>query len=487
MRNPSHCRRFGVAATRRDFLERAGHGFGLLALNQLLARESVAGSAPASQPRVGNPLAPRPRHFEAPARNVILLFMTGGPSQVDTFDPKPELKRLDGQPLPRSFDSRELKLQFMKPSDGRLMASGFPFTRHGESGLEISSLFPELAKHADDLAVVRSCWHDSFIHGPAINILCTGSNLVGHPSVGAWVTYGLGCESDSLPAYLVMSDGGFRGGNAMYHSGYLPALYQGTVIQAEGTPIQNLARPSSLSARQQELLLKQVLQWNRRHADERTGDDRLEARIANYELAFRMQSAAPDLIKLDGESKETLSLYGAESEPTRRFGRMCLLARRMVERGVRFVQLINNDWDGHAQCSANHQGNAKRIDRPIAALLTDLKRRGLLESTLVVWCGEFGRTPVMQGDRGRDHSPYGFSVWLAGGGVRGGQAIGRTDELGFRAVEDPVHVNDLHATMLAMLGLDHEKLTYRFEGRERRLTDVGGHNGISRRLLGQSS
>jgi hypothetical protein len=269
----------------------------------------------------------------------------------------------------------------------------------------------------------------------------------------------------------------------MYHSGYLPALYQGTVMQAEGTPIQNLSRPQNISPSQQRTLLDQLRIWNHRHAAERPGDDRLEARIANYELAFRMQTTAPDLIDLGSETNSTRTLYGMDAGPTARFGRMCLLARRMVERGVRFVQLINNDWDGHAQCAVNHQGNAARIDQPIAALLTDLKQRGLLETTLVIWCGEFGRTPIMQGERGRDHSPYGFSVWMAGGGVRGGKVIGATDDIGFRAVADRIHVHDLHATVLALLGLDHEKLTYLFEGRNRRLTDVGGDHEFSARLV----
>ncbi|MCA9095725.1 MAG: DUF1501 domain-containing protein, partial [Planctomycetaceae bacterium] len=383
------------------------------------------------------------------------------------------------QPLPESFQSGDIKLQFMKASDGKLMGSPFKFSKHGESGLEISEIFPKLAQHADEMAVVRSMYHDSFIHGPAINFLCTGSSQVGHPSVGAWITYGLGCESENLPAYIVMTDGAFRGGSGMYQSGYLPALYQGTVIRTEGSPIQNLALPSGLDANQQRQLLDQVGSWNRRHAEARPADSRLEARIANYELAFRMQTAAPDLMDLKSETEETQTLYGINGGPTAKFGKMCLLARRMIERGVRFVQLINNDWDGHGECAKNHSSNAAATDQPIAALISDLKQRGLLESTLIVWCGEFGRTPVMQGNQGRDHSPYGFSTWLAGGGIRGGKAIGATDELGFRAVEQRMHVHDLHATMLTLLGLDHEKLTYLFEGRNRRLTDIGGQNDFS--------
>lgn len=478
MISSAHCGRFQSVNSRREFLAKSAHGFGALALGSLLQSETsraFASDSTASQ----NPLAPKPPHFAPKAKSVIYLYMTGGPSQVDTFDPKPELKRYDGQPLPESFQSSELKLQFMKASDGKLMGSPFKFDKHGESGLEISEIFSKLSTHADDLAIVRSLHHDSFIHGPAINFLCTGTSQAGHPSVGAWVTYGLGCESENLPAYIVMTDGIFRGGSAMYQSAYLPAIYQGTVIRTEGSPIQNLALPSGLNASQQRRLLDQIGVWNREHARERPADSRLEARIANYELAYRMQTAAPDLIDLSSETAETQARYGIHEGPTAKFGKMCLLARRMVEQGVRFVQLINNDWDGHGECAKNHANNAAATDQPIAALIADLKQRGLLESTLIVWCGEFGRTPVMQGNQGRDHSPYGFSVWLAGGGVQGGRVLGETDDIGFRAVKDKFHVNDLHATLLALLGLDYEELYYLFEGFNRRLTGVGGHNEFS--------
>ena len=464
--NSTHCHRFAAAFSRRDFLRRSAFGFGASALGALMARDASAATE--------NPLAPKPPHFPAKAQRVIFIFAGGGPSQLETFDPKPALVKYSGQPIPESFRTEGLALQFMKASDGKLMASSFPFAEHGQSGLEISSLFPQLAKHADDLCLIRSCHHDSFIHGPASAIMNTGSTLLSHPSMGAWVTYGLGSVTDNLPAYMTMTDGGFRAGPAVsYGSGFLPAIYQGTVLRAEGTPISNLA--VSGAPGQQRTVLDTLNRWNSRFQAERPDDSRLAAQLANYELAYRMQTAAPDLIDLAGESAATKELYGVDKEPTAKFGRMCLLARRMSERGVRFIQLFNNDWDGHAECAANHQANAARTDQPIAALLADLKARGLLESTLVVWAGEFGRTPVMQGANGRDHSPYGFSVWLAGGGVRGGQAIGATDELGFRAVENKVHVHDLHATMLAALGFDHEKLTYHFEGRARRLTDVFGH------------
>jgi hypothetical protein len=463
-----------AAVSRRELLVKAGSGLGAVALGYLLGRSDVW---------AGNPLAPRPPHFSAKARSVISLFMQGGPSQVDTFDPKPELKRLDGKPLPASFQADDLKLQFMRAAGATLMASPFPFHRHGQSGLEISSLFPRLARHADDLAVVRSCYHDSFIHGPALSLMHSGSVLLGHPSVGSWVVYGLGCAGDSLPAYVVLSDGAIRGSSSAYSAGFLPAVYQGTLLRTEGAPLQNLARPPQITAGEQRALLDQVGQWNRRHLEARRDDTTLAARIAAYELAFRMQTAAPDLIDLGREPDRVLRQYGADAGPTARFGRMCLLARRLVERGVRFVELYCTDWDGHADCPGNHRDNAARTDQPIAGLLADLKQRGLLESTVVLWTGEFGRTPVMQGNRGRDHNPYGFSSWLAGGGIRGGRAIGATDELGFRAVEDKVHVHDLHATLLALLGLDHERLTYLFEGRQRRLTDVGGQRNLAARLL----
>lgn len=480
-RQSTHCGRRRQTRSRREFLATSASGFGGMVLSGLLHQDRVdaADSAGALEP-----LAARPPHFEPHAKSVILLFMQGGPSHIDTFDPKPELKRLDGQPLPSSFNADALNLQFMKATDGRLMASPFAFKKYGQSGLEVSEVFPNLGRFADDLSVIRSCYHDSFIHGPALTLMNSGAILLGHPSVGSWVVYGLGCVSDNLPAYVVMSDGIFRNGSSSYSSGFLPAVYQGTVLRTEGSPLQNLAPPATMSRADQRILLDHIREWNETHRQTRPGDSRLDARIANYELAFRMQSAAPDLIDLSRESKATLELYGVGNEPTDKFARMCLLSRRLVERGVRFVQLNCNDWDGHGECAAQVRSNAARIDRPIAALLADLKRRGLLDSTLVVWTGEFGRTPVMQGNQGRDHSPYGFTSWMAGGGIKGGQVIGATDELGFRAVEDRVHPNDLHATILGLLGLDHRKLTFLFEGRDRRLTDVGGDNGLASRLVG---
>jgi hypothetical protein len=465
-----NCHRHESVRSRREFLSRFAFGFGGMALGYLNA--------------ASNPLGPKAPHSAAKARSVIYLFMQGGPSHVDTFDPKPALTRYDGQPVPPSFASAGLNLQFIKVAESKLMGTRRTFRKRGQSGLEISDLFENLGAHADSLAVVRSVYHDSFIHGPALNLLYTGSPRVGFPSVGSWVLYGLGSECDNLPAFMVMTDGSIGGrSRGSFASGFLPAIYQGTLLRMEGSPLVNLTPPPELSAADQRTLLGQIERWDRQHLRGREDDSRLEAQIANYELAFRMQTAAPDLADLSREPEHTRRLYGLEEKPTDKFGRMCLLARRMVERGVRFIQLISTDWDGHGECDKNHMENARKIDKPIAGLLTDLKQRGLLDSTLIVWVGEFGRTPVMQGKEGRDHHPYGFSSWMAGGGIKGGQAIGATDEFGFRAVEDRVHVNDLHASMLAVLGLDHRRLTYFYQGRDFRLTDVGGDFNLAPRLL----
>jgi len=460
---------------RRDFLLNSAFGFGAIALGDLLSQDASAANI-----RPANPLAPRKPDFVPKAKNVIFLFMQGGPSHLETFDPKPQMTKYDGQLLPAEL--RDFDLSQTNTADAKVMAPIFPFAKHGQSGIEISSLFPQLSQHADKLAIIRSCYHELFIHASALNIMDSGSPLLGHPSVGSWVTYGLGCESDNLPSYIAMTDKYFRNGAATYSSGFLPAVYQGTYLRTQGAPIQNLKRPAGLEATQQRHLLDQISQWNQRHRDQRPGDSRLDARIANYELAYRMQSAAPELVDLSQETQSILDLYGTDDDQTGPFGKMCLLSRRMVERGVRYVHLIDADWDAHADCRNNHQVRANCIDRPIAALLTDLEQRGLLDSTLVVWGGEFGRTPIMQANQGRDHHPYGFSIWMAGGGVRGGKTLGATDDFGFKAVENRFHANDLHATMLSLLGLDHERLTYLFEGRDRRLTDVGGYSELSRQL-----
>ena len=459
---------------RRDFLRQGGLGFGTLALGDLLSAEA--------RPAVPEgPLAPRAPHQPGTAKSIIFLFMQGGPSQLETFDPKPVMSRYDGQLLPESL--RDFDLAQINTADAKILAPQFSFDKYGQSGQEISSIFPHLAGHADKLAIIRSLHHELFIHGSAMIMTHSGTRLLGHPSIGSWVVYGLGCESDDLPAYIAMTDGIFRNGASMYSSGFLPAVYQGTDMRIEGAPIQNLQRQSAISAREQRLILDRINSWNREHLKSRPGDSRLDARIANYELAFRMQGAAPELIDLSSETKATRDLYGIEAGAADRFGKMCLMARRMVERGVRYVQLICGGWDAHGDCKGNHQSQGAKVDQPIAGLLADLKQRGLLESTQVVWIGEFGRTPIRQGSNGRDHHPYGFSAWMAGGGIVGGKTIGATDDFGFSAVEDKVHVNDLHATMLGLMGLDHERLTYLFEGRDRRLTDVGGQNNLAERLV----
>jgi len=467
------------AHTRREFLELSSFGFGSLALSYLLQRDSLA------LPGSVDPLAPRAVDFPAKAKHVIFVFLQGGPSHVDTFDPKPALNRLDGQFLPPSFLEGESALAQIKANESRLMGSRRIFKKHGQSGLQISDLFENLAKLSDDLAVIRSCHHESVIHGPAISLIHTGSIRLGSPSVGAWVVYGLGCETENLPAYVVMSDGFLRNGKSVIGSGFLPAVFQATVIPTEGTALENLSPPQSLEGASQRIVLDQLKTWNERHLAERRDDTSLAARISNYELAFRMQMAGPELIDLAKEPETIRKMYGLDDEPTAKFGRICLLARRMVERGVRFVHLYNSDWDGHSECDANHRENGRKTDIPLAALIADLKQRGLLDSTLIVCTGEFGRTPMMQGKEGRDHNPYGFSVLMAGGGIKGGKAIGATDEIGFRAVEDKVHLHDLHATMLELLGLDHRKLHITVSGLEKRLTGVGeeGQHSIARRLM----
>lgn len=482
------CGRETLAATRREFLERAGLGFGGLAASCLLAADArAAGEA--------NPFAAKPPPLPARAKSVIFLFMHGGPSHLDTFDPKPLLQQYDGQPVPASFRTRDF--QFTKMDKVPLLGTPRRFARHGEAGLEISDLFANVARHADDLAVIRSCYHDGFTHITGQNWMNTGWAQVGRPSLGSWVVYGLGSESENLPAYVVMLDGGIKSGSPAYGSGFLPAMYQGTVLRSEGPPILNIRRPADIDADRQRLLLDKLQWFNREHLRPREGDSHLEARMAAYELAFRMQASVPDLADISAETDATRRLYGVDDAVTERFGKQCLLARRMVERGVRFVQLYsgcgNNGaspgWDGHNQIDHNHETMAAQVDRPIAGLLSDLKARGLLDETLVVWGGDFGRTPFTDGaegggrnSAGRDHNPYGFTVWMAGGGVRGGQVIGSTDAIGLNAAEDKVHVHDLHATILTLLGLDHENLTFPFQGREFRLTDVGGQNDLAARL-----
>jgi uncharacterized protein (DUF1501 family) len=480
-----------VVISRRNWLAKVGGGIGAWALLDLLEREGRADLLPQpAAPERRNPLAARPPHFPARARAVIFLMMAGGPSQMETFDPKPVLNRLSGQGLPESFGT--IPAQFTDVTRQPLLGTALRFRRCGQSGLPISEAFPHLQAHADRLAVIRSCYHDAFNHGPAQYVLTTGQSRMGHPSLGAWITYGLGSESANLPALVVLAepDGKVKGGTPCWGSGFLPAIYQGTPVQAGGTPILYLNRPDGVSAESQRESLD-LAQWlNERHsAATPAAASELESRIAAYELAFRMQTAAPEAVDLRQETLATHRLYGLESDVTRDFGTRCLIARRLVERGVRFVQVISGsgdskDWDHHDDSHAGTLRQAHKVDQPIAALLGDLALRGLLEQTLVVWSGEFGRTPTSQGSRGRDHNPNGFTMWLAGGGVRGGDVIGATDEVGLRAVADRVHVHDAHATMLSLLGLDHRRLTFLFQGREMRLTDVGGDNDLAARLSG---
>ena len=489
--------------SRRDMLRNAGFGFGAWALLDLLTRDGLAGGAHAglTPRRSQNPLAPRPAPLPARAKHVIFLFMQGGPSQVDTFDPKPLLNRLHGRPLPASV-SQGLQLQFTH-MDAAILGSPQTFRRCGQSGIDIADTYPHLQTCADDLAIVRSCYHESFNHAPAQYMLNTGSARMGRPCLGSWVTYGLGSESENLPGFVVMATtGDVKGGPPVYGHGFLPGTYQPTVLRNTGSQVLYLAPPNlpSPSGRgvggEGTRPVLDMAQWlNHQHRAARGEDvDDLSSRIASYELAFRMQSAVPDAVDLGSETRATRQMYGLDDPMSVRFGTFCLMARRLVERGVRFVQIFTgsggaDDWDAaHAENDRTHRDMARRVDRPMAGLLRDLKTRGLLDETLVVWGGEFGRTPVADGrypDRpaGRDHNPYGFTTVLAGGGIQGGKIIGATDEFGFRAVQDRVHVNDLHATILKLLGLDHERLTFLFEGRQQRLTDVGGEREFADKLL----
>jgi hypothetical protein len=402
--------------------------------------------------------------------------MSGGPSHVDTFDPKPELTRLHGQKLPASFGPVKTRRGVDK---NKLLASKRTFKKYGKSGIEVSDWFPHIGSVIDDICLLRGCHGDSVTHPESVYLMNTGSILMGRPSLGAWASYGLGTENRNMPAFVVMPDpGGWpKGGSPAWGNGFLPAAYQGTVVRGGVSPVEHLANPAGVSNEQQRRTLDFVAESNREHLAARGNDSELSARIAAYELAFRMQAHAPELIDLAKETDETKRLYGLDRKETAEFGTRCLLARRMVERGVRFVQVYSGDtngWDGHSDLEGNHGKLALASDKPIAGLLTDLKRRGLLKDTLVIWGGEFGRTPMTEGKDGRDHNPHGFSMWLSGGGVKGGQALGATDPVGLRAAEDKTHVHDVHATILHLLGFNHKKLTFRHNGRNERLTDNDG-------------
>ena len=448
---------------RRQMLRRMGGGFGSLALAALL------GDGTCGARSVGQPHAQRQPHLSPRARRVIFLFMPGGPSQVDTFDPKPRLTRDHGKPAPKPYLGQTRKL----------LASPWKFTRRGESGLEVSELFPCVGALADQLCVIRSMVGDDVNHPGGCLLMNTGERVATRPSLGAWVTYGLGTENQNLPAFIAIGPGPLIEGARQYGAAFLPAAFQGTFVSDLKHPIHNL-KNSVVSVERQRSQLDALRTLNEMHLARQPDDSRLSARIESFELAYRMQSEAPEAFDLDREPELTKRLYGIGQEPTDTFGRQCLLARRLVERGVRFVQLYHTTggfqpWDQHSDLKGGHARNALATDRPIAGLLKDLGARGLLEDTLVIWGGEFGRTPAAEGTDGRDHHPYGFTMWLAGGGSRGGLAYGATDEFGWDAVEARVHVHDLHATILHLLGLDHERLTYRHSGRDYRLTDVYGH------------
>jgi hypothetical protein len=456
--------------SRREFLRQAGGGFGAVALAWLLHQDRLRADATA------NPLAPRPPHFAPRARRVIYLFMHGGPSHLETFDPKPDLQRLAGQPLPDSFGPVATR---RKVARNPLLATKRTFSRHGQSGIEIADFLPYTARCADDLAVIRSCWADSVNHPQAVYQMNTGSILMGKPSLGSWVGYGLGTENQDLPAFVVLPDpgGGIKGGPPAYGAGFLPASYQGTVVRGGPSPILDLRPPEDMTADEQRRTLDLIGRLNARHLEQRGEDSELSARIQAYELAYRMQSAAPEAVDLSRETEETKRLYGLDDRVTAEFGTRCLLARRLVERGVRFVQLYSGDvtgWDAHDDVEKNHAAMCARTDKPVAALLADLKRRGLFDDTLVIWGGEFGRMPMSESGKGRDHNPHGFTVWLAGAGIKGGTVHGATDAVGLRAEVDRVHVHDLHATILHLLGIDHTRLTFPHNGRDERLTDTAG-------------
>ncbi len=468
---------------RRQLLQRAGGGFGWLALSSLLGpAANLALHAGVTDPKSLNPLAPKPPYFRPRAKSVIWIFANGGPSQVDTWDHKPGLAKRDGLKL----DGFDNKTGFFQDAVGPLMKSPFEWRQHGQSGTWVSDLFPHLSRHTDKMAFIHSCWTQSNNHSPALFMMNTGVTRMGSPSVGSWLTYGLGSESANLPGFVVMSDPLNRGlpkGNANnWTAGYLPSVYQGTWLRPQGEPINNLIRPAALTDGRQRAQLDLLASLNHRSVAGSAIESELTARIESFELAYRMQTAAPDAFDVQREPEDVRRLYGLDQKHCTHFAAQCLTARRLVERGVRFVQIYSGgmdnqlSWDCHSDLLGNHRGFARETDQPVAALLADLEARGLLDETLVIWGGEFGRLPVSQkGDKpGRDHNPHAFTVWFAGGGARGGTHYGETDEIGFKAAVNKVHVRDLHATILAAVGLDHEKLGYRFQGLDQRLTGFEG-------------
>lgn len=461
--------------TRRHFFENCGVGLGKMALAGLLTgATSSTGQASTNT----GPLAPRQTHFPAKAKRVIHLFMAGGPSQLELFDSKPELTKLEGNPIPPEVIGGQ-RYAFIQP-DAAVLGPQFKFAQHGQSGAELSEMLPHLAKVVDDICLIRSVKTDQFNHAPAQIFFNTGFLQPGRPSIGSWALYGLGAETQDLPAFVVMSTGGgISGGTANWSSGFLPTIYTGVRFRNQGDPILNVSSPAGIDPQAQRDSLDLVRALNQRRL-ETEGDQEIATRIASYEMAFRLQTSAPELTDLKSESQATLDLYGCDPDKPS-FARACLLARRMIERGVRFVNIYHEGWDGHSNIVGNVKSNCAATDQASAALVQDLKQRGLLDDTLVVWGGEFGRTPMVESNpalgraNGRDHHPQAFTMWLAGGGVKPGITYGQTDDLGFHVVENPVHVHDMQATILHLLGLDHERLTYHHAGRDFRLTDVHGH------------
>jgi hypothetical protein len=461
---------------RRHFFRECGIGVGKIALAGLLT-DALTGKTLGS-PEVGrDPLAPRSPHFAPKAKRVIHLFMAGAPSQLDLFDPKPELTRLEGKPLPPSVIGGQ-RYAFIRP-DAAVLGPRFKFARYGQCGAQLSEMLPHLAKVVDDICFIKSVQTDQFNHAPAQIFFNTGFSQPGRPSLGSWVIYGLGSESQDLPAFVVMSTGsGISGGSANWSSGLLPTIYTGVRLRNQGDPILNVSSPPGVDARLQRDSIDLVGSLNRRRL-EAVGDPEIATRIASYEMAFRLQTSAPELMDLKSESPRTLAMYGADPD-TPSFARACILARRMIERGVRFVNIYHEGWDAHTDVTGNLKTNCGATDQGAAALIVDLKQRGLLDDTLVIWGGEFGRTPMVETNAalgrslGRDHHPQAFTMWMAGGGIKPGQSYGTTDDLGFHVATDPVHVHDLQATILHLLGFDHEKLTFHHAGRDFRLTDVHG-------------
>jgi uncharacterized protein (DUF1501 family) len=475
-----------INVTRRHFFRECGVGVGKIALASLLT-DALAASrslADPTTPRPHDPLSPRPSHFKPKATKVIHLFMAGAPSQLDLFDYKPDLIKYQGKPIPPSVIGGQ-RYAFIR-SDAAVLGPVYRFAKHGQCGAELSEMLPHLAEIVDDICIIKSVKTDQFNHAPAQIFLNTGFSQPGRPSIGSWVTYGLGAETQDLPAFVVMSTGaGISGGAANWSSGFLPTTYAGVRFRNQGDPILNVTRPVGVDAKLQRDSLDLVGALNRK-AFQTEGDPEIEARIQAYEMSYRLQTSAPELMDLKSESKATLDMYGADPDKPS-FARACLLARRMIERGVRFINIYNEGWDAHSDVAGNLKTNCGATDRASAALVKDLKQRGLLDETLVIWGGEFGRTPMVETNAqlgrslGRDHHPTAYTMWLAGGGIKPGLTYGATDDLGFNVVENPVHIYDLQATILRCLGLDHERLTYHYQGRDFRLTDV--HGNVVRDLL----